>query len=451
MLSFAPTAFKDVGLLVFDECHLLSPQSGKIRRALDSMLCVLAFNQIVPDADLLFLSAMLKNACEFANWIGDLTGRECVNVDLLWKPSRQARGVVIYKDDQLAEIRTNALTVQWANDKKAGKTAKGLRAAAERELTAQPMAIWGLQHNWLIKRRVVCSFTPLLESPVQLTGELRGKAVRLKPNSNRVAAAIAAGAARNGLKTIVFVNTKHDSASMASDIATSLGVSLTPTDEEQIRWDALELELGDLKHSILDGASAAVPHNASMFRLERELAERMFRRTGGAAVIVATPTLAQGLNLPAQLAILAGDRRASEEGGREDLEAHEILNAAARAGRAGHLANGAVLLIPEPIIEFGKGKPLENKVVEKLRAVLPENDRCVTISDPLEVVLDRLTDGQSLDRDVQYTINRMALLREAEDEDRSPSTFDLNRSLAAYAARQTATEKEFYSKVAFMK
>jgi hypothetical protein len=39
MLSFAPTAFDDVGLLVFDECHLLSPQSGKIRRALDSMLC----------------------------------------------------------------------------------------------------------------------------------------------------------------------------------------------------------------------------------------------------------------------------------------------------------------------------------------------------------------------------------------------------------------------------
>jgi hypothetical protein len=62
MLSFAPKAFADVGLLVFDECHLLSPQSGKIRRALDSMLCVLAFNQIVPAADLLFLSAML-NKC----------------------------------------------------------------------------------------------------------------------------------------------------------------------------------------------------------------------------------------------------------------------------------------------------------------------------------------------------------------------------------------------------
>jgi hypothetical protein len=89
MLSFAPDAFSDVGLLVFDECHLLSPQSGKIRRALDGMLCILAFNRVVPGADMLFLSAMLKNGADFAAWIGDLTGRECVDVDLLWKPSRQ--------------------------------------------------------------------------------------------------------------------------------------------------------------------------------------------------------------------------------------------------------------------------------------------------------------------------------------------------------------------------
>ena len=451
MLSFTPSSFGDVGLLVFDECHLLSPQSGKIRRALDSMLCVLAFNQIVPDADLLFLSAMLKNASEFADWIAELTGRICVDVDLLWKPSRQARGVVIYEGGQLAEIRKSALSLQTAGNRKEGKQAKGLRTAAARELKAQPMAIWGLQHNWLIERRVHCSFTPLLDTSVQLTGELKGNSIRLKPNSNNVAAAISAGAAQNGLKTIVFVNTKHDSVLTASSIATALGASLTPTEEEQIRWDALESELGDLKHSLLNGSSGAVPHNASMLRLERELAERMFRRPDGATVIVATPTLAQGLNLPAQLAVLAGDRRASEEGGREDLEAHEILNAAARAGRAGHLANGVVLLVPEPIIAFSKGKKLDNDVVEKLRAVLPENDRCVTISDPLEVVLDRLTDGKSLDRDVRYTINRMALLREADDEDQQPLMFDFNRSLAAYAARQAAAEKEFNEKVTVMK
>jgi superfamily II DNA/RNA helicase len=451
MLSFAPGAFADVGLLVFDECHLLSPQSGKIRRALDSMLCVLAFNQILPQADFLFLSAMLKNSDEFARWIAALTGRECVNVDLLWKPSRQARGVVIYEDEELAAITTKARRVQAAEDKRTGKKAKGLRTAAKRELMAHPTAIWGLQHNWLVERKAYCSFTPLLDSTVRLSGSLHGRSIHLTPNANSVTAAIAAGAAKNGLKTIVFVNTKHDSASTAADIAAELGGTITPTEEEQSRWDALRLELGDLKHSILRGAAAAVPHNASMFRLERELAQSMFQRPDGATVIVATPTLAQGLNLPAQLAVLAGDRRASEEGGREDLEAHEILNAAARAGRAGHLANGVVLLVPEPIIGFTPKKFLGREVLLKLRAVLPEDDRCVTISDPLEVVLDRLTEGQALDRDVRYTINRMALLRESEDGAQLPSMFDFNRSLAAYAARQAAAEKEFNDKVDAMK
>lgn len=69
-----------------------------------------------------------------------------------------------------------------------------------------------------------------------------------------------------------------------------------------------------LEHSLLTKGSYAVPHNASMLRIERELSERMYRRADGAMVIVATPTLAQGLNLPAQMAILAGDKRAEMMG-----------------------------------------------------------------------------------------------------------------------------------------
>jgi replicative superfamily II helicase len=219
-------------------------------------------------------------------------------------------------------------------------------------LNVHPLAIWGLQHNWLLERRVHCSFTPLLEEPVRLNGHIKYGQLLLTPNANEVSTAIAVGAAKNGLKTMVFVNTKADSVSTAREIAGQLDGDLIPSKDEQSRWDALKLELGDLRHSILNGTSPAVPHNSSMIRLERDLAERMFSRPDGATVIVATPTLAQGLNLPAQLAVLAGDKRAAEQGGREDLEAHEILNAAARAGRAGHLANGVVLLVPEPIIAF---------------------------------------------------------------------------------------------------
>jgi superfamily II DNA/RNA helicase len=452
MLSFASDAFEDVGLLVFDECHLLSPQSGKIRRALDGMLCVLAFNHIAPDADLLFLSAMLRNAEEFAKWIEKLVDRQCVCVDLLWKPSRQARGVVIYKADDLEQATKAAAAAQVAENKKKGKAAKGLRTVAAKKLVAAPWAVWGLQHNWLSEDTALCVQSTVLEDPVLLKGELRYGRIDLKPNANKVAARLALAAAKNGLKSIVFVNTKNDAVSVADDITVQLGSTVQATTPEQERWTALKIELGDLKHGLLSQPSSAVPHNSSMLRLERDLAERMFRRADGAKVIVATPTLAQGLNLPAHLAILAGDKRAAaEKKGREELEAHEILNAAARAGRAGHLANGVVLLIPEPIISVADEDSVEDDVIQKLKSVLPEDDRCVTITDPLEIVLDRLMQGKVTDPDVRYTVNRMAALREAEGMEELTSLFDLKKSLGAFAAHARDAEAEFVAKIDALK
>jgi superfamily II DNA/RNA helicase len=452
MLSFAPEAFSDVGLLVFDECHLLSPQSGKIRRALDGMLCLLGLSHIAPNADLLFLSAMLKNAEEFAEWIGQLTGRAYVCIDLLWKPSRQARGVLIYKDEDLDKAKQAAATVQAAEDKKKKKQAKGLRTVAAKELVVQPWAIWGLQHNWLGQKTARCINSKVLDKPVSLSGDNKHGPIHLKPNANQVAVHLAVAAAKSGLKSIVFVNTKNDAVSVAREISTHLDEAVEPTEAEQERWDALQAELGDLKHALLPKPAIAVPHNSSMLRLERELAERMFKRSNGAKVIVATPTLAQGLNLPAHLAILAGDKRANaDQKGREDLEAHEILNAAARAGRAGHLANGVVLLIPEPIISFSDGKPLEWGVVQKLKSILPEDDRCVVISDPLEIVLDRLMQGESHDADVRYVVNRMEALREVEGIEEPTLLFDLRKSLCAYVARKRGAEAEFEAKITDLK
>ena len=449
MLSFAKEAFEDVGLLVFDECHLLSPDSGKIRRALDGILCVLGFNHVAPEADILFLSAMVKNGTELAGWLGQLTGRKAVAVDLIWKPSRQARGVVIYDQSELEAAQKSALAVQQEEDRKAGKIAKGLRTSAKEALLAQPYAIWGLQHNWLSENNAICSTAQLLRKQVTLAGSLElGPSVRLTPNSNTVAAKIASIAASQGLKTIVFVNTKNDAVKVAVEISELLDEEIEPTQQEALRWSALQLELGGLNHSLLPGPAAAVPHNSAMLRLERDLAERMFKRVDGAKVIVATPTLAQGLNLPAHFAILAGDKRAGAQGKRESLQAHEILNAAARAGRAGHLANGLVLLVPEPIIHFEKKNSLSPRTVEKLKAVLPEDDHCVVISDPLQTVLDRVNVGDTSDPQVKYTINRFANLSAVDSKVVPGKLFDLKKSLAAHMAQSNSAGAAFDAKVA---
>ena len=345
-----------------------------------------------------------------------------------------------------------SLNLQSSLDKDSGKTAKGLRAAAGRELSARPYAIWGLQHNWLDReqKKAVCVFTNIAEEKLLLSGDIKYGRINIKPNVNSVAAKLAVISAKNELKTIVFVNQKAHAVSTARTIAKELGQQILATEEEQKRWDALSEELGGLKHSILDGPTSAVPHNASMLWLERNLAERMYRRSDGAKVIVATPTLAQGLNLPAQLAILAGDKRANpEQGGRESLEAHEILNAAARAGRAGHLANGVVLLVPEPILHFPKNKSLNKFVVRKLQSILPEDDRCVEISDPLEVVLDRISNGDLLDRDVRYMVNRMTALSGADED--PAALFNFKRSFGSFVAVQKDKEVEYEAKLEILR
>jgi hypothetical protein len=281
-----------------------------------------------------------------------------------------------------------------------------------------------------------------------------GNRVILKPNVNGVAAHLAAASVRNGMKAIVFVNVKSHAVSTAKAIAGEIGgeIGAVPrsTPDEDERWQALEAELGGLQYSLLSGPSTAVPHNAQMLRLERDLAERMFRRPNGAEVIVATPTLAQGLNLPAHIAILASDMRADpDDGGREALAAHEILNAAARAGRAGHLANGVVLLIPEAILTFEDKKPLDAELIDKLRSVLPEDDRCLDLSDPIQTVLDRISAVATDDPDVEYALNRLSTAVAPQGADTAATTrFSIQRSFAAFMAEQRDASQRFDAQIA---
>jgi DEAD/DEAH box helicase len=111
LLSHSPDAIANVGLVVFDECHLLSPAGGG-KRSLDAMLCSLQVLKRAPAADLLLLSAMLTNPAELAAWLQETTGRPCSAYQDSWKPARQARGVLIYRRRDISRIRNAILSAQ---------------------------------------------------------------------------------------------------------------------------------------------------------------------------------------------------------------------------------------------------------------------------------------------------------------------------------------------------
>lgn len=433
LLSFSETDLSDLGLLVFDECHLLSPDGGG-SRSVDAMLSLLHAIKRAPNADLLMLSAMLKNADEVADWLATITERPCISIHDPWKPSRQARGVVIYPKAQVDAA--NAVVRRKKRLKKAYKAPR---------LDAYPYALFGLQHAWLKTVATDTKLVRLSDAPIAL-GHGAGGA---SPNANDVGAALAKNAAVAGLKTIMFVQQADHAPSTAKRLLGQLPSPSALTENENSLWVDAVAELGAESCSLFDPGAPAIPHNGDMIPLERRLAESVFKKVGGVNVIVATPTLAQGMNLPAQVAILAGTMRHNDEG-RKPLEVHEILNAAGRAGRAGHLANGTVLLIPEPVVQFDSNSVPEDEAFKMLKAVLPQNDQCVKIDDPLTPLLDSIQAGALSGAGVRYFLSR---LRAGEGEATAiDSAVDMiSRSFSGYQARQAKENSDFDKKLGALK
>ena len=422
LLNFVPHAFQNVGLLVFDESHMISPSSGSLRRAIDSMLCILSFNKIVSHADFLFLSAMISNEIEFSAWIENLTGRNCIPINLVWKTSRQARGVVVYSREEVSSKVKNS---------------------SKSELEVKPYALFGLLHNWHSGTTEDTGILQLVQDDVSLKMNINkyGR-TNVVPNANEVAADLAVAAARSQLKTIVFVNDTRWTISTAKKINKKLNIKLEFNEGESRLWNSICTELGDSKHSLIKGFSSAFPHNANLIPYERRLAESLFKRDNGIPIIVATTTLSQGMNLPAQMAILAGDQR-FDVTGPQPLEAHELLNAAGRAGRAGYLANGIVLLIPGHVAYIQNGIPIED-TKRALNSIFPNQEQCVRITDPLENVLDQVQYGANITPEVLYTFHR--LLGKASDTDEElDAEVTLSRSLAAFQAR-TGEERQIFER-----
>ena len=94
-------------------------------------------------------------------------------------------------------------------------------------------------------------------------------------------------------------------------------------------------------------ASLVAFHNADLATAERRAVEEAFRR-GEVRVIVATPTLAVGVNLPTDVVVIGDTKRFSPERGQwrtADITVAEYKNAAGRAGRLGQRTAGRAVIV----------------------------------------------------------------------------------------------------------
>ena len=393
------------------------------------MLCILNFSYVSPTSDFLLLSAMVKNSGQLAGWIGELTGRCCLALDLAWKPTRQLRGSVIYEQKSV-----NALQAKLRTARDIGAT-KNPSVAVRRQLTSKPLALFSLKQTWATRNREDYTLVSLSDDAVSLGAN---KYWKLTPNAVSVTTAIAVEAAESGIKTLAFFQTIRNAKSAAERISNALGSSDIMFRREELElFETAVLEMGGAIHLYLhvkdgrvtDGASV---HHGLLLPEERRLCEALYRRKGGLKALTATSTLAEGMNLPCELVIIGEDSRFDQaKNRREVLEAQELLNAAGRAGRAGESAAGIVLVVPGRVVGVDVEAATIGEHWGTLREIFGQSDQCVDVEDPLTWVLDRVH------ADVKRTgeIERYAVARLAAGVDGSASEERLsNRISATFAA-----------------
>ena len=288
---------------------------------------------------------------------------------------------------------------------------------------------------------------PLSPTPIALGAGGRQLGRRYVTASRfEVAARIANRFERAGLKVIISCDGMPTCVSTAETLNAGQEPLAAARDAEQEAWrDAAIAELGDVNAIHDAGERRASVHHGELLPEERRLVETLFRnRESGVHLLTATPTLAQGLNLPCEVGILAGTDRVDESDPAETTlmppAAHEILNALGRAGRAGLSATGLAVVVPgNPIFCDPATKRIAPS--EDLPVIFAEGDQCLPLQAPLTTLFDQLEVAGVAGSEATYLLRRLAVslgpAAEASTFDhlaRRTIGFHLRRSLDAPAA-----------------
>lgn len=451
LMGFEPRLFESVGLLVFDECHLLHAiDTERGKRAVDSMLCVLNAVELAPKADLLMLSAMMSNATQIAGWLQSVMNRPCLALSMSWKPTRQVRGCLVYPRSEVDAMTTLARSL------KASATTSAPPQKAKRQMLARPQGFFGLKQTWDTTNRVDYALLPLLDRSVQLT---LSPYWRLTPNANNVAAAIGSAAVDRSssrvLKTLIFCQTTVNANSTAEYTRKRLGKnSIQLSTEENQLYDLALQEVGSADSLYIEVSSkkevtsSALPHHARLLPAERHLHESLYRRKDGLHVLAATSTLAQGMNLPSQIVLIAGDSRFDAASNQlERLQAHELLNAAGRAGRAGESSYGFVLVIPSKVVFFDDSVGLIHDHWTSLKQIFSQSDQCLAIEDPLAPILDSIHSHEENHAAADYLLRRLPV-GDSDEVTEMKSRAMLSRTFNAYLKGLSGDQDWLGSRVA---
>lgn len=207
--------------------------------------------------------------------------------------------------------------------------------------------------GWLNANLVESEWRPVELKEYCITGKTIGKISRLTSDS------ISAGG-----QVLIFVNSRKSAESLAKELSENLKLKL-------------DKKLEELSDEILDSLSSPTEqckklascfkngiafHHAGLVNKQRTLIEDSFRN-GMIKVIVATPTLAAGVNLPSRLVIVRDLKRYTSNG-YHYIPVLEYKQMSGRAGRPKYDSKGESIIIAkaESEKEFIEDKYINGEV-----------------------------------------------------------------------------------------
>lgn len=170
---------------------------------------------------------------------------------------------------------------------------------------------------------------------------------RDKPSSQDVIVPLAQQLVGQGEKLLVFRNMRGPAQGCAKYLAKELGLPPAATVLAALPTQDLTGASQDLRECLAGGTAF---HNTNLLRAEREAVEREYRSaSGGIHALVATTTLAAGINTPASTVVLAENEFVGEDG--RQFTVAEYKNMAGRAGRLGFNEVGKAIILADTPME----------------------------------------------------------------------------------------------------
>jgi len=278
-------------LIVADEVHLINDSS----RGPTLEVILARFKQINPDAQIIALSATIKNSSDLADWL------EAVHITSDWRPVPLKEGIFLRNEIHFLDDSVRAVEPE------------------------------GEEAHSLILDTV-----------------------------------------KDGYQCLVFVNNRKSTESLAGKVGKKIADILHQKESEALKDVAEEILERQSEPTIIGKRLAsfvrngAAFHNAGLTNEQRKSVERAFKN-GAIRCIIATPTLAAGINLPARRVIIRDYRRYDPNFGSIPIPNLEIKQMSGRAGRPRYDDVGEAVLLAKSSKE--KDFLLENYLMSDTEAI----------------------------------------------------------------------------------